>query len=207
MKQPHTAKHPPGAPRRRLRLRLRRREEEYYDDPFEGPARFLLAKGVHPNHFTFLQVPVYVLEIVAALNGWRWTFVLSTFFVILLDGGDGVLARVGKLQTKTGAVLDSTFDTLGIAIVMWGATRFFPAEQAWFMFLFLGNIVLYLQNAMLGRKVIAYIRGPVLTAIAFPAALYGCLIVATIIVTWLLAVRMPATWRALTAAPQPPATP
>ncbi len=174
--------------------------EGTYDRRFDSIAKALLARGVRPNHFTFSQIPVFALQIYAALQGttgWRWTFVALIALLIILDGGDGILARVGNLQSKSGAVLDSTFDTLGIAIVMWGAARFFPEAETWLMFLFLGNTLLYLQNALLEHKVIAYIRGPVLSAVAFPETLFMAMWVAAIITVWLLVARLPASWRRL----------
>lgn len=173
------------------------KESDVYDGMFAGPARWLLSRGVHPNHLTFLQIPVFVLQIFAAVHGWSYIFAYSTLLIIILDGGDGILARVGRLQTKAGAVLDSTFDTLGIAIIMWGATRFFPDQTTWLMFLFLGNIILFLQNALLNEKVIAYLRGPVAIAVAYPQTLAGGLVVATAIIGVLLVIRTPATFRAL----------
>jgi phosphatidylglycerophosphate synthase len=172
-------------------------EEDVYDGAFARPARWLLAHRVHPNHLTFLQLPVFALQIVAAIRGWAYVFAFSTILIIVLDGGDGILARVGRLQSKAGAVLDSTFDTLGIAIVMWGATRFYPEQAAWLMFLFLGNIVLFLQNALLNEKVIAYLRGPVAIAVAWPDTLLGGLVLATVVIAVLLVMRTPATLRAL----------
>ncbi|MCA1819043.1 MAG: CDP-alcohol phosphatidyltransferase family protein, partial [Halobacteriales archaeon] len=148
------------------------REEHESDKPFERAARWLLVRGVHPNHLTFLQLPLYLFLIVSAAVGnepgaspvWRYAFCLCNLLVPVLDGGDGILARVGRLQSKAGAVLDSTFDTLGIAIVMWGAAQFLPRESLTIMLIFLGTIVLFLQNALLEQKVIAYVRGPVLLA-------------------------------------------
>jgi phosphatidylglycerophosphate synthase len=178
-------------------------EHDVYDGSFARPARWLLSKGIHPNHLTFLQIPVFVLQIFAAVHGWRYVFAYSTILIIVLDGGDGILARVGRLQTKAGAVLDSTFDTLGIAIVMWGATRFYPEQTTWLMFLFLGNIVLFLQNALLNEKVIAYLRGPIAIAVAYPQTLWGGLLVPTVVIGVLLVMRAPAMLRALAKAPIP----
>lgn len=172
-------------------------EQGIYDALFARPARWLLARGVHPNHLTFLQLPVFVLQILAAVQSWRYAFAYSTLLIIVLDGGDGILARVGRLQTRAGAVLDSTFDTLGIAIVMWGAARFYPEQATWLMFLFLGNVVLFLQNALLNEKVIAYLRGPIAIAVAYPDALAGGLMVPTVVIVVLLCLRTPATLRAL----------
>lgn len=189
--------------------RVRESPEGTYDRRFERWARWLLERGVHPNHFTFLQLPVFLVEIEAALHPgevpWRWIFALSTVLVIVLDGGDGILARVGKLQSKSGAVLDATFDTLGIAIILWGASQFAAADHPdmqrfytqWLMFLFFGNMVLFLQNALLEEKVIGYLRGPVVIGVAIPPLLLGGLLVPSVIIAFLVVWRAPATLRAL----------
>ena len=176
---------------RRKRKRLKRKNESAFDRWFVPIARWLLAKGVHPNHFTFLQVPVFAFTIVAALEGWNWPFVLTILGVMVLDGGDGILARVGNLQSKSGAVLDAMFDTMGIAIMVWGATQFFPEVEGWLLLLFAANVLLFLQNSVLGDKVVSYVRGPVVAAVAFPQLLLGAMIVATFTVTFLLLARMP----------------
>ncbi len=189
--------------------RLRDSHEGPYDRSFERGARWLLARGVHPNHFTFLQLPVFLIEIAAALHPgdsvWRWVFALSTILIIVLDGGDGILARVGKLQSKSGAVLDAMFDTLGIAIILWGASQFAAADRPelahvytpWLMVLFFANIVLFLQNALLEEKVIGYLRGPVVIGVAIPELLLGGLIVPSVVIAFLVVWRTPATMRAL----------
>lgn len=178
---------PPGAPR----------ETAYYDGPFASAARKLLAWGVHPNHFTLLQLPVLALQMVAALEGWRWTFVLLIFAIILLDGGDGILARVGRLESRAGAILDALFDLVGIVVVLWGATHFFPDESAWIMTLLFGNLALFAQDAILEEKVIAYIRGPILLSVLVPQTLVVALVMSSLILGFLLVARLPATVRAL----------
>jgi phosphatidylglycerophosphate synthase len=182
---------------RKQRRRLRKRNESVFDRRFVPAAKWLLAHGVHPNHFTFLQIPVFAFTILAALKGWNWPFALTTVFVMVLDGGDGILARVGNLQSRTGAILDAVFDLTGIAILMWGATKFFPEAEAWIMLLFLANVLLFLQNALLGDKVISYVRGPVVGAVAFPQVLPAALVVCTVTVGFLLVVRSRRSWTAL----------
>lgn len=171
--------------------------EGTFDRSFTGVARWLLARGVRPNHLTFLQIPVFAAEAWAALAGQRVLFVALIVLVMLLDGGDGILARVGGLQSRAGAVLDATFDTVGIAIVLWGASRFFPEAAWWLALLFVGNSLLYLQNAVLGRKVVSYLRGPVLVAVLVPEALWAGLLIPAFIVVWEIAARLPQTWRRL----------
>jgi phosphatidylglycerophosphate synthase len=182
---------------RERRFRVRRERAHAFDAKFESAARWMLRRGIHPNHFTFLQVPVFVVSIIAAVEGWAWTFVLLIAFVIILDGGDGILARVGRMETRAGAVLDSTFDTMGIAIVLWGASRFAPAAETWLLFLFVGNTMLFVQNALVGNKVVSYVRGPILVGVVFPEVLLSGLVLASFIVAWLLLSRMRGTVRAL----------
>lgn len=168
-----------------------------FDAPFERVARWMLARGVHPNHLTFAQVPVFAAEVYAAVQGWNWLFVGLILFVMALDGGDGILARVGGLQSRRGAVLDSTFDTVGIAVVMWGAAQFFPEAETWLFVLFLMNALLFLQNGLMEEKMVSYVRGPVILSVAWPDFLLGGLLLATFLVTWLLVFRTPEMVRAL----------
>ncbi|MFA5943672.1 MAG: CDP-alcohol phosphatidyltransferase family protein [Candidatus Thermoplasmatota archaeon] len=182
---------------RRQRRRLRKRNESVFDRRFVPTAKWLLAHGVHPNHFTFLQIPVFAFTILAAVEGWNWPFALTTVFVMILDGGDGILARVGNLQSRTGAILDAVFDLLGIALILWGCTKFFPEAEAWIMLLLLANGLLFLQNALLGDKAVSYIRGPMVGAVAFPQVLPAALVVCTFTVGFLLIVRAKRSWKAL----------
>lgn len=170
-----------------------------FDHYFTAAARWLLAKGVRPNHLTVLQVPVFVAEAYAALNGMRFLFIALIAFVILLDGGDGILARVGGLQSRAGALMDATFDTIGIAIVLWGASVFYPEAAWWLAALFVGNLLLYLQNGLVDSKMVSFLRGPVLVAVAFPDTLLAALLVDSFIVAWMLLARLPATARAVRA--------
>ncbi len=170
---------------------------QFYDNTMRSAAQWLLDRGVRPNHATFLQVPFFAGQLLAAQIGAPWLFVFLIFVVMLLDGADGALARTGGLQSRKGAVLDSTFDTMGIAVVLWGAALFFPFAETWFFGLFLANALLFLQNAVLEHKAISYVRGPIILSVAWPPFLLGGLIVATTIVAWMLIFRLPAMWRAL----------
>lgn len=172
-----------------------------FDQPFESAAKWLLAKGVHPNHFTFLQIPLFAAMIWFADQGHAgWFFTLS-WVVIVLDGGDGILARVGNMATPAGAVLDAVMDTIGIAVVLWGASQFFP-DIAWMYFLlFLLNGILYAQNAVLEQKWVAYVRGPVMIPVVVPDTIVFAMVMAFGIALFLIAWRLRATFGALL---QPP---
>lgn len=176
---------------------MRKAKGQFYDSPFTRIAQFLLDQGIHPNHATFVQVPFFGIQVWAAVTGQPWLFVAMILVVMALDGADGVLARTGNMQSRTGAVLDSTFDTIGIAVVMWGAAQFYPFAETWLFALFLGNALLYLQNAVLEEKMISYLRGPIILAVAWPEFLLGALVLATFLVSWLLIARIPRTFKAL----------
>ncbi|MGB1585704.1 MAG: CDP-alcohol phosphatidyltransferase family protein [Thermoplasmatota archaeon] len=176
---------------------MRKARQGTFDGPFIRVAKWLLERGVHPNHLTFAQIPVFAVEVWAAQNGHAWIFISSILLVIALDGGDGILARTGNLQSRKGAILDSTFDTVGIAIIMWGAAQFFPEAESWFLWLFVGNAVVYLQNALLDEKMVTYLRGPTLIAIAWPNFLPGALLASSFVVIWICGMRLPRTFRAL----------
>lgn len=171
--------------------------ESAFDRMFTSGAKWLLARGVHPNHFTFMQIPVFLFTILAAVQQWEWPFALTTIAVMVLDGGDGILARVGHLESKTGVVLDALFDTMGISILIWGATQFHPEAEGWLLLLLLANVLLFLQNSLLDDKMVSYVRGPVVAAVVFPQAVLGALLVASITVGFLLLVRAPKGIRAM----------
>ncbi len=170
---------------------------QFYDNTMRQGAQWLLDRGVRPNHLTFLQVPFFAAQLWAARTGHPWLFVALIFVVMLLDGADGTLARTGGLQSRQGAVLDSTFDTLGIAVVLWGAALFYPFAETWLFGLFIANALLFLQNAVMEHKAVSYVRGPIILAVAWPPFLLGGLLVASIIVAWMLVFRAPAMWQAM----------
>lgn len=170
-------------------------EENAFDGRFERMAAWLLARGVRPNHLTVAQLPVFAAEIWAALAGHPWIFVGLIVFVIFLDGMDGILARVGGLQSHAGALLDASFDTVGIAIVLWGAGRFNPEAEMIYYALFGGNLLLYVQNQFLDEKMVSYVRGPVLASVVFPDTLLLALFIPSFILVWLMVARLPRTFQ------------
>lgn len=196
----HEADGPGGA----MTQGARRSSHGTFDRRYERVAKWFLAHGVRPNHLTFLQVPVFAVMVWAALEGRPWTFFGFSLFVILLDGGDGILARVGGMQSRAGAILDASMDTLGIAVVLWCAAQFYGFGWA-LVALFLLNALLYGQNMVLDEKVVSYMRGPVIAPIIVPDSLYFALAIAFITVGWLLLWRVPRTLRILAGRPVPPA--
>lgn len=180
-----------------------RSKEGTFDRPFTRIAKWLLARGVKPNHITLLQLPIFWLMIMAALDGAHLVFFWLSWGLVVLDGADGIVARVGGMASRSGAIMDAVFDTVGIAIVLWGATRFHP-EQAWAWIALFGlNVLLYFQNVALEEKVVSYVRGPALMAIALPDLVWLAVAGSLTIVLWLLVTRAPATVRRFNAPPTP----
>lgn len=171
--------------------------EGTYDRRYERIARRFLSAGIRPNHLTLLQIPVFAGMVWAALEGRPWWFFGLSWSVIVLDGGDGILARVGNLQSRSGAILDAAMDTTGIAVVLWGASRFHPDWTAAFLVIFLVNVLLYLQNGLLDEKVVTYVRGPIILAVTFPDVVVMAVAMTGLIGLFLLFVRLPATVRAV----------
>ncbi len=92
----------------------------------EGHARFLYRLGLRPNHMTVLGL---VLSILAGLAYWKWYLMwpylaLVAPLLVLLSGysdvADGLLARSFGLESRRGAMLDSTFDRYGEVAVITG---------------------------------------------------------------------------------------
>lgn len=175
-----------------------RSKSHAFDRPFERAARWLLDRGVKPNHLTFLQIPVLVWMVLATLNDQPWLFFGLSWTIIVLDGADGIMARVGGTQSRSGAILDASLDTLGILVVLWAATVFIPA-QAWAWWTLLGlNAALYVQNVIVEEKVVSYVRGPVILAIVVPDVLWLAVVGTLLITGWLILTRLPATFSAIT---------
>lgn len=170
----------------------RRSKAHAFDRPFERMAQWMVAHGVRPNHLTFLQLPVLAGMVWSTLQSDAWTFFALSWIVMFLDGADGIVARAGGTQSRSGAILDAILDTLGILVVLWAATVFIPA-QAWAWWTLLGlNALLYGQNILLEDKVVSYVRGPIILAIVFPDVLWLALVGTLAVTGWLIVTRLPA---------------
>jgi phosphatidylglycerophosphate synthase len=170
---------------------VQRSKAHAFDRPFERVAKWLLARGIRPNHLTFLQIPVLAGMVWTTLQGQIWPFFWLSWIIMLLDGADGIVARVGGTQSRSGAIMDASLDTLGIMTVLWAATQFLP-DQSWVWWSLLAlNAALYAQNILLKSKVVSYVRGPVILAMVVPDLLW-LTVVGTLAVTgWLIFTRLP----------------
>ena len=77
------------------------------------PAVHLCSRlGVSPNHITVLGVALFAAAGWYCATGHWYTAAAFVTAGALLDGCDGLLARVGGRKTDFGAILDSTCDRL-----------------------------------------------------------------------------------------------
>lgn len=174
-----------------------RSSEGTFDRRYERVARRLIDAGVRPNHVTFLQIPVFIGMAWAAWTAQPWWYFGLSWLVIILDGGDGILARVGRLDSKSGEILDATMDTVGVAVVLWGAAQFQPQFTIPLAVLFVLNVLLYLQNNPLPDKAVSYVRGPIIIGVVAPDTMVVSLAITLGITSFLLVARMPRLIKAL----------
>ena len=94
-------------------------------DPF---VKLLVALGLKPDHFTILGLGLSISAAIAFYDGHSR---LAAVFLILgglCDILDGQVARVGHLETRFGAFLDSTLDRLAESFVLLGLAGFYASN-------------------------------------------------------------------------------
>ncbi|NJE26906.1 CDP-alcohol phosphatidyltransferase family protein [Thermococcus sp. MV5] len=80
-----------------------------------------LAKlGVTPNQLTFIGLAISLLSAYFFAQGFQRNAALMLLFGSLIDALDGTLARLTGKTSRFGAFLDSTFDRLSDAAVLFG---------------------------------------------------------------------------------------
>lgn len=165
---------------------------------FDSAAHKAFALGLRPNHLTLLQLPFYVAMAWAGLTERLFTLGLLQISVIILDGGDGILARRMGVASRRGAVLDAVFDLIGICLVLGLAARIWPAYAPLCLATLALNLLLYAQNALFHQKFVTYVRGPVVTAVwletTYPGIMWAGVGIPFVAAVLLLAVRQ-ALWR------------
>jgi phosphatidylglycerophosphate synthase len=82
--------------------------------------RFLLARGLKPNHLTIASLVTSVLSAIAFAIGWLAEGGVLFLLAGLLDVFDGRVARAGGMTTRAGALLDSVCDRWGELLVLGG---------------------------------------------------------------------------------------
>ncbi len=118
------------------------------DEPFRAwlaraasaPVRGMHAAGITPNAVT---VAAFVLSVAAVLPIARGEFALGIAFWLagrLLDGYDGLLARVSGRTSLFGGFLDISLDMLAYAAMAVAFAWQMPANHVLWMFVLVGYI-------------------------------------------------------------------
>lgn len=162
---------------------------------FERLANLLVRWRVTPSHLTLLQAPVYLLQLRSGLDGDLLQFWFWVSLGIVLDGADGVYARLSNQVTAAGARLDAIFDLAGLAIVLMVTAVLHPATAVWCVLVGAANVLLCLQPS---RRLRAgpFNRGPIVLGLLFDpllpgAARIGVWIPLTVAVTMLVVPKRP----------------
>jgi CDP-diacylglycerol---glycerol-3-phosphate 3-phosphatidyltransferase len=88
--------------------------------PLQRIARVFIRLRINPNAITIAGMVIAIIPAILAAQG-RFTFAgLVYFFCVPLDALDGAVAREGGQVTRFGALLDSTLDRYGEALMMGG---------------------------------------------------------------------------------------
>ena len=132
--------------------RLRDRAKDLLTERFSNPtARVLSGVGFTPNKVTIAGGLIAVAAGALAAKGRLPEAGALVLAAGALDLVDGAMARLTGKQSKFGAVLDSTFDRLGEAAVLFGLLALYSG---------LGQTpyVLLVFAAMFGSVLVSYIK-------------------------------------------------
>ena len=132
--------------------RLRDQVKGLLTERFSNPAaRALASVGFTPNRVTIAGGVIAIAAGVVAAKGRLPEAGALVLAAGALDLVDGAMARLTGKQSKFGAVLDSTFDRLGEAALLFGLLALYSG---------LGNtpMVLLVFAAMFGSVLVSYIK-------------------------------------------------
>lgn len=119
-------------------------------EPF---SRWLARVGVTPNAITVVgTLGTIACSVIFLARGWWMTGSLAIWGLTMFDALDGLVARVGGLSSRFGAVLDSTCDRFADAAVFGAIAWYFAVHgQRWMLLaallcLVLGSITSYIRS-------------------------------------------------------------
>lgn len=127
---------------------LRSRMNIVFVDPIVG---ILVKIRFTPNIVTILGFIIVSISAYFAAIGYFRTAGILVAFSGFLDIYDGALARKLNLESPRGALLDSTLDRLGEAIILLGIIYFYTLDQNL-------NIVMMASISMVFSLMISYLR-------------------------------------------------
>jgi len=119
--------------------------------PINIVARSLLSLGFTPNSLTVLGLLISVGAAVLAGLGLYLSSGLVLIFGAVFDAFDGAVARLTGRVTDFGALLDSTLDRYGEALIL-GALGYHLAREGQWTGLILSLV------ALLGSLMVSYVR-------------------------------------------------
>jgi CDP-diacylglycerol--glycerol-3-phosphate 3-phosphatidyltransferase len=119
-------------------------------NPFSA---WLARVGVTPNVITVVgTLGTIACSVLFLGRGWWMTGALSIWALTMFDALDGLVARVGGMSSKFGAVLDSTCDRFADAAVFGSIAWYFALHgQKWMVLaallcLVLGSVTSYIRS-------------------------------------------------------------
>ncbi len=128
--------------------RLRRSLGKYFSEPIAG----LLAKThVTPDTLTWIGALIAVAAALLVVFGHLFAAGFVVLFSGLFDLLDGALARKTNSATRFGAVLDSTLDRVGEAVIFIGLLVFFFNNSSLWGIIATGF-------TLVGSQMVSYIR-------------------------------------------------
>lgn len=99
-----------------------------------------------PNAFSIARLLAVPLLFVLAVQGRETAFGWLLIAALLTDIVDGYLARTFSLQSRLGAILDSTADSLILVVALYGTWVFHPYVITGHPWIFAGAILLWLAS-------------------------------------------------------------
>ena len=129
---------------------MRHNTAERLTDPL---ARLLARTGLTPNTLTILGLLLSIASAWVLATGHLFLGGFLVIFAGAFDLLDGALARATGKSTTFGALLDSTFDRLSEAVILFGLLVFFIRQPSISI-----QEVLLIFAAIAGSMLVSYIR-------------------------------------------------
>lgn len=119
------------------------------DEPFRrwmgrsaaAPARALHRLGITPDQVTVAAVSLGIAAAVLVGSGWFAVGLVTWVAGRLLDGYDGLLARISGRSSLFGGFLDITFDMLAYSAMAVGFAVAMPGDRMLWLFVLVGYVM------------------------------------------------------------------
>lgn len=119
------------------------------DEPFRrwmgrsaaAPAHALHRLGITPDQVTVAAVSLGIAAAVLVGSGWFAVGLVTWVAGRLLDGYDGLLARISGRSSLFGGFLDITFDMLAYSAMAVGFAVAMPGDRTLWLFVMVGYVM------------------------------------------------------------------